>query len=73
MPKTKLAKLGFLALTLAGLIASQPRTASATLCCSSCDARYDACVAACAPGDTKCEYACTVRLNSCDRQCIPSC
>ena len=73
MLKTKLAKLGFLALVLAALAASQPRQASAVPCCSSCEPRYDACVAACAPGATKCEYACTVRLNSCDQQCSPSC
>ena len=73
MSKIKLARLGFLALTLAALAASQPRQASAILCCSSCDPRYDACVAACAPGDTKCELACTDRLNSCDNQCSPSC
>jgi hypothetical protein len=72
MLKTKLARLGFLALTLAGLIAST-RQVSAIPCCSSCDPRYDACVAACAPGDSKCELACTVRLSSCERQCSPGC
>jgi len=73
MPKTKLVKLGFLFLVLAGLIASQPRTASALLCCSTCDTRYDSCVNACAPGDSKCQLACTDRLNTCERSCSPSC
>ncbi len=73
MLKIKLARLGFLALTVGALAASQPRQASAAPCCSSCDPRYDACVAACAPGDSKCQLACTDRLNSCDRQCNPSC
>jgi hypothetical protein len=73
MLKNKLARLGFLVLVLSTLAVSQPRTASAAICCSLCEPRYDACAAACAPGDSKCELACTDRLNSCERQCNPGC
>ena len=72
MQRTKLVKLGFLLLLLAALISGRPRPVAAAPCCSLCEPRYEDCVAAC-DGDSHCEYACTVRLNTCEAQCIPGC
>jgi hypothetical protein len=73
MLKKHLVKLGSLAFVLSALIISQPRTASAGLCCTVCGDIYDSCTANCAFTNPTCFQNCFHSEQACDRGCNPSC
>lgn len=71
--KTRLAAVG---LTLVALVAFgavlTPEAAQAQPCCSSCDPRWENCIAAC-NGDPGCEATCESQYFWCESHCSLGC
>jgi len=73
MLKKHLVKLGSLAFVLSALIMTQPRTATAALCCTTCGDIYDTCTANCAFTNPTCFQNCLRNEQACARFCDSSC